>query len=580
MSEIATPPSSPRSTSHASRSFPRIHMLVLLIGGCLILLQIRTISTFANTSIQYDPAAAENEAKLEHIEREKRKFAQTKGFVVDGQVGGEKIPFLDDDKVDEVIDDTGIESRGIKPQTNATIVADNIAAFCGSCTWLDSNFNCDERVEFIMKRYSKEKPTKEEVKRSIMKQGICIDPNWAPEFVDQEIASVESKMSAAFGSRTASLRYNPTLPIHNNTTTSIQNDSPAQQHPPTSLSTQNGNDTTSIDLVSLTTSKDFFILFNNSAITSWLRHIQNIRSITFIGPPSDHNLFQHNMQIHYPDLLNATSQKEMIPIRWVNETHWKTNYKNKYRCPYPNVCQQLIKLFVFDLRTKLNVDIGDNILIVDSDTVWSRDVTFVHDNRTVTYFEVFDQMQGAGCGKSDPIQFTEAITMGISFPAQTVRASNQSSVEMLQVETVTPYKACQREEYPNATGGRHIAHHMLFQYDIMMDLHSTITKAWSLPNIWIAFVKCQRRKFCSSRVAEYELYYSFISHNYPERVHTVKLENGMNYMGGSAICDKAEIDCCRAKGVLLKGCHNHRIDLMKAATSNYARNVAIGDLCC
>lgn len=115
--------------------------------------------------------------------------------------------------------------------------------------------------------------------------------------------------------------------------------------------------------------KDFFVLFNNSAISSWITYISNIQSITFVGPTNDYALFQQNMEHHYPHLLSNNYTR----IRYINESHWIHTYKDKYRCPYPKVCQQLIKLHVFDLRTKLGLDyIGDNILIVDSDTVWSR----------------------------------------------------------------------------------------------------------------------------------------------------------------------------------------------------------------
>ena len=114
----------------------------------------------------------------------------------------------------------------------------------------------------------------------------------------------------------------------------------------------------------------------------------------------------------------------------------------------------------------------------------------------------------------------------------------------------------------------------------MMHLHSAITKAWSLSNIWQAFVKCHPLEFCNSRVAEYEVYYSFISTNYPERVHLERLLNGVNYMGGSSVCTDDEMECCREKKVLLKGCHNHRIDAMKTARDEDEREFAMGNMCC
>lgn len=329
------------------------------------------------------------------------------------------------------------------------------------------------------------------------------------------------------------------------------------------------NFSTDIDIVSLTVSDDFFILFNNSAVTSWIKYIQNVRSITFIGPSKDYDLFNRNMQQHYPHLL--PSNKNIIsddaqhfpPIRWVNETHFM-KYRKKYRCPYPQVCQQLIKLYVFDLRTNLGLDyIGDNILIVDSDTVWSRNATFVHPDGRVQYWEATGTYDSNDCMGMDPVKFTEAITMG---PSNSGKA------------TLTPYRACKRPEYPNATGARHIVHHMLFQYDVMMALHDVISKRWKAKTLWQAFNYCHIRPHCDSRIAEYELYFAFVSENYPDRVRLERLTNGENYMGSSAICNAREMKCCEEKGVLLKGCHDHRIKAF--IDSKGSRKSSLGDMCC
>ena len=136
-----------------------------------------------------------------------------------------------------------------------------------------------------------------------------------------------------------------------------------------------------IHIVSLTIQSDFEVLFNYSAISSWVRFIQNVKSITFIGRPEDESLFWKNMEDHYPKLstpFNPSSGVNIVnhvlpPVYFVNETHWKEKYMKKYvdqkqmPCPYWKACQQLIKLHVFDLVTDLGRNyIGDNILIVDS----------------------------------------------------------------------------------------------------------------------------------------------------------------------------------------------------------------------
>eukprot|EP00581_Thalassiosira_minuscula_P014576 CAMPEP_0183712858 /NCGR_PEP_ID=MMETSP0737-20130205/7913_1 /TAXON_ID=385413 /ORGANISM="Thalassiosira miniscula, Strain CCMP1093" /LENGTH=378 /DNA_ID=CAMNT_0025941577 /DNA_START=170 /DNA_END=1303 /DNA_ORIENTATION=+ len=307
----------------------------------------------------------------------------------------------------------------------------------------------------------------------------------------------------------------------------------------------------SIDVVSLTIRVDFYILFNNTAMNSWIRHIQNIRSITFIGPPEDYTLFQQNMKIFYPHLLSTNNN---IPIRWVNQTHWKETYMENSQfpvpCPYWKVCQQLIKMHVFDIRTHLGLDLLDNVLIVDSDTVWARDVSFVNGtNGRATYFEI--EEEDPSCRGLDPIKFTEAMTAG---PLGNDQENNNTAAK-----TLTPFKACRRPEYTNSSGLRHIGHHMLFQYDIMNDLHNAAMKAWNATNFWDAANVCFQHDYCNGRVAEYELYFSFVSENYPHRVNLETIEDGVDIMLFSAICDEKEMACCREKSVLLKGCHDHRI---------------------
>ena len=189
----------------------------------------------------------------------------------------------------------------------------------------------------------------------------------------------------------------------------------------------------------------------------------------------------------------------------------------------------MIKLHVSDLRIELGLDVLDNILVVDSDTVWARDVTFANEtDEKVTYFEI--DGKPSKCGGSI-------------------------------------------QEFTNSTGLRHTAHHMIFQYDIMTDLHNTINQAWNTTTLWDASNKCYSFEFCKGRVAEYKLYSAFVRENYPQRIHFETLKNGVNFMGGSAICEKEEIKCCREKSVLLKGCHVHRISSWRKNPNN------VGDMC-
>ena len=611
-------------TTNSPRSFN--HRIFMFIVGCLILSQLRSISNYyVNNVVKFDSTSMENEKKLRYIDNEKRKFEVEKGLLQTREGDGtkKKIPYLDDD--DELLQDrrpsTSDRDQGLPPPKlraktpPATTIPNDINAFCGKCTWNNTNIACNTRAEFIMKRYPLDNPTINTTIQLIMKTGHCIDPNWVPKFVDEEIEQVENEAASILkqyddagsggsdeaiveGTKNTTTAATATA-VSPKLTASVLNrsnnitSSKVEQPIPTIQTNHNNTTTASIDLVSLTTKKDFFILFNESAITSWLKHIQNIRSITFIGPASDFSLFQENMMLHYPHLVNnknnnSISTSSMPPIRWVHETHWQTTYKQKYgRCPYPSVCQQLIKLFVFDLRTHLDIDIRNNVLILDSDTVWSRDVTFINPiDGKVTYFEVHEKIssRSASCDGMDPINFTETITMGRPQPISMMHYNHSTGTRteqtMIPLKTVTPYTACQRPEYPNATGARHIAHHMIFQYDVMMHLHSTIMKAWKLPNIWHAFVKCFRNVDCKGRISEYELYYSFISYNYPERVHVETLVNGENIMIASAVCNASEMECCHSQGVLLKGCHDHRIDAVQKAKNEKERVWATGDMCC
>ena len=131
-------------------------------------------------------------------------------------------------------------------------------------------------------------------------------------------------------------------------------------------------------------------------------------------------------------------------------------------CPYWKVCQQLIKLHVFDLRLELGLDIGDDVLIVDSDTVWAHNVTFVDDHGKITYVEVANADKKChGGGNQDPVNFTEAITMG---PPSNIIQNDKHQA------TMTPYKSCTRPEYPNSTGSRHIAHREFWTDFVSFDM--------------------------------------------------------------------------------------------------------------
>ena len=261
-----------------------------------------------------------------------------------------------------------------------------------------------------------------------------------------------------------------------------------------------------------------------------------------------------------------------IPIRWVNETHWIETYKMRFRCVNDKACQQLIKLHVFDLRTYLGLSyIGENILIVDSDTVWSREVSFIDTNNTVTYFErISDDDKDHDCNNMDPIRFVEAMSIG----RIGTEVTTEEADEFNHKHTQTPFTSCRRPQYPNANGARHIVHFMLFQHDVMENLHRTFMSIWGVTSLWEAIITCNKYKFCQSRISEFELYFTFLQSFYSDRMHinVERLTPGKDWMN-SGICDAREMKCCHDKNVLLKGCHDHRLAIFQQHGNK-------GDMCC
>ena len=241
------------------------------------------------------------------------------------------------------------------------------------------------------------------------------------------------------------------------------------------------------------------------------------------------------MTLHYPDFPSSKSvlgsRNTTLPtVRFVNQTHWEKKYKDPYPklgimrpCPYYKVCQQLIKLHVFELKTDLGYNyIGDNILIV-VDTGSPK------------------------CDGMDAVQFTEAITAGPSPTNSSIRSN----------VTHSPYLQCVRPD-GRGDGLRVGQHHILFQHDIMKELHNTVTQAWKVQSLWDASNVCFQYSYCAGRVAEYLLYYAFVLENYPERIRQIPMKSGVDVMD-SGVCEEEEMKCCRDKQVLLKGCHDHRL---------------------
>jgi hypothetical protein len=73
------------------------------------------------------------------------------------------------------------------------------------------------------------------------------------------------------------------------------------------------------------------------------------------------------------------------------------------------------------------------------------------------------------------------------------------------------------------------------------------------------------------------LYFAFVENNYPEIVRLIPAKPHVDVMD-SGLCSQEEMKCCEEKGVLLKGCHDHRVKLF--IDSGGRDWLGKGDICC
>lgn len=307
-----------------------------------------------------------------------------------------------------------------------------------------------------------------------------------------------------------------------------------------------------IDLVSLTIAEDFLQVLHNKGLESWLRHMQNIRSVTFISRPED----LEPMTRH----LRSSGLPVELPIRFFDESYFVKNYM-PFGVPYAKVFQQMMKLHAFDIPGLL-----PNIVIMDSDTIWGQNYTFVYPNGTGSYFNnhYFKQPKDGieipwHCTGMDPINFVNVLLNGNGYTNLT--ESRREGGLPLAAPAITDRtkhpEVCDFSPYcgsPDATGDRHIAHHMLFQRDVMAALHAKAIENFGGSSLWEASMNCWNHpgQKCRGRVAEYELYYVFAACRHPSRV----LDTWPIFVGSGNNCSVAEMEICAERGVLLKMCNN------------------------
>lgn len=232
------------------------------------------------------------------------------------------------------------------------------------------------------------------------------------------------------------------------------------------------------------------------------------------------------------------------PIHFMDEEYFKLRYEKAFPSPYIKVYQQLIKLHIFDHKRLLS-----DVLIVDSDTAWGKDIQFVYPNRSAIYHGYYERGRtddAKKCTGMDPVAFFNTLMRG---PGDVSIPKTECRIDFchLEGEPVTAQH----------TGIRHITHHMLFQQDVMAHLHKYVKARWDSKSLWEAASECYKLKECKSRVAEYEVYHQFAKCFHPERVID-RLLTTSTFKTAAGNCDIEEMDTCRKMGVLLKGCHDHR----------------------
>ncbi|KAL3783615.1 hypothetical protein ACHAW5_006436 [Stephanodiscus triporus] len=139
-----------------------------------------------------------------------------------------------------------------------------------------------------------------------------------------------------------------------------------------------------------------------------MEHICNVRSTTFIGPANDCDFFRQHLKDHYPQLVHAPLSSDDADS---------------------NNCDGIVGNNGSDSSSSITGAsyLGDNVLMVDSDTVWSADSTFVDINGRVQYFEAYEKKdeKGKTCTGMDPILFTKGITTGPTFLDQEAQSTRR-----------------------------------------------------------------------------------------------------------------------------------------------------------
>eukprot|EP00040_Diaphanoeca_grandis_P028442 m.164799 g.164799 ORF g.164799 m.164799 type:complete len:593 (+) comp31355_c0_seq1:334-2112(+) len=327
-----------------------------------------------------------------------------------------------------------------------------------------------------------------------------------------------------------------------------------------------------IDLVLLSTPKDYAILFNDHGLLSMLRHFKHVRTVLIIGQKNDSEPLTEELK-KMSDSFDLEVNKHMPPIHFINEDYYLV-YRDVYQCPYLKVCQQLMKLAIFDLPYLL-----DDVVIVDADTVWFEDIQFIYPNRSAVYHA--QQGTALECGGGDGIRFINKLFAGSEL--RDINWVPKVFGQPCQASICTGGDG--GPEISNPSGLRHILHHMVFQRDVMESLHTAAKAAWDADSLWEAVMSCwkaPRNANCKGRVSEYEMYFNYLACAFPQRI-IERVVPHFEHWNAAGDCSLAEQENCRKlkNPPLFKSCHSHRrkesagMCLMKESDMQAAQNSKI-----
>lgn len=229
-----------------------------------------------------------------------------------------------------------------------------------------------------------------------------------------------------------------------------------------------------IDVVMPTVIKDMDTLL--LAINGCINNVIGLRNIYIVSKKETCTELSKKMSTEFSNNTVEFIDENIFPFTLddVAKLHTKNNRNGWYY-------QQLLKLYAY----KVIDGISDNILIVDSDTVFLKNINFIEDNVALY-----------ATGKEYNIPyFTHMNKLHPSF--------------------------CKL--YPENLQLSGVCHHMLFQKYVLDELFELVEKYHGC-SFWEAFLKCvDERSYLESGASEYEIYFNYVLSRHSDRARIREL---------------------------------------------------------